>query len=220
MEGRSHYASPFNHYGETMRLLIIFINLICLSLFTSGCIGNQRKVSTQEQAPTRDEQTATSTEDAIDLEEKSHPQERQVEEHILEDTQQGNVPTNPTVDGAQEHYLAFFSLLKTDIEAAEVELSRYVKMRFGSHPLGDKWVKLFVRLAHNEKGTFADIQHAIQWHVQMLTDVKPKERTQAHTQLLNGLQDALNGLESLGNLLESQGENLETYEMPGMFNSP
>ena len=203
-----------------MRFLIIFIGLACLSPFTSGCIGNQGRISNQEHTPTEDEQTATSIEDAIDTGEKPPPEDSQVENNTLETPQQGIVSIDPRVDEAQEHYLAFFSLLKTDIEAAEIELSKYVKTRFGAHPLGDKWVKLFVRLVRNQKGTFADIQHATQWHVQMLTDVKPEERTQAHTELLKGLQDALRGLESMGKLLESQGKDLETYEMSGRFDSP
>lgn len=203
-----------------MRFLIIFISLICLSHLTSGCIGNRREIPNQEQVSTRDEQTAGLTEDAKDLGEKPPIKDSQVEDYALESVQQGKVPTDPRVDTAQEHFLAFFSLLKTDLEAAETELSKYVKARFGEHPLGEKWVKLFVRLARNQKGTFADIQHATQWHVQMLTDVKPEKRTQAHTQLLKDLQDALSGLESMGKLLESQGKNLETYEMPGMFNTP
>ena len=203
-----------------MRFLIICIGLICLSHFTSGCIGNQGKISNQEHTSTEDKQTATSIEDAMDSGEKPPPEDSQVEDHILGDGQQGSTLTDLTVDEAQEHYLAFFSLLKTDIEAAEIELSKYVKIRFGAHPLGDEWVKLFVRLVRNQKGTFADIQHATEWHVQMLTDVKPEERTQAHTELLKSLQDALGGLESMGKLLESQGKNLETYEMPGRFGSP
>ncbi len=203
-----------------MRFVIIFSSLICLSLFNSGCIGNQQKTSNQEQTPIAGEQNATATEELIDSGEKSSSKDSQVENNTLETPQQGNVSIDPTVDEAQEHYLAFFSLLKTDIEAAEIELSKYVKTRFGAHPLGDKWVKLFVRLVRNQKGTFADIQHATQWHVQMLTDVKPEEHTQAHTELLKDLQDALRGLESIGKLLESQGKDLETYEMPGRFGSP
>lgn len=203
-----------------MRFLIIFSGLISLLHFTSGCIGNQQKTSNQEQTPIAGEQNATATEELIDSGEKSSLEDSQVENNTLETPQQGNVSIDPTVDEAQEHYLAFFSLLKTDIEAAEIELSKYVKTRFGAHPLGDKWVKLFVRLVRNQKGTFADIHHATQWHVQMLTDVKPEERTQAHTELLKDLQDALRGLESIGKLLESQGKDLETYEMSGKFDSP
>lgn len=203
-----------------MRFVSIFSSLICLSLFNSGCIGNQQKTSNQEQTPIAGEQNATATEELIDSGKKLSPEDSQVENNTLETSQQGNVSIDPTVDEAQEHYLAFFSLLKTDIEAAEIELSKYVKTRFGGHPLGDEWVKLFVRLVRNQKGTFADIQHATQWHVQMLTDVKPEERTQAHTELLKDLQDALRGLESMGKLLESQGKDLETYEMSGRFDSP
>ena len=203
-----------------MRFVIIFSSLICLLLFNFGCIGNQQKTSNQEQTPIAGEQNATATEELIDLGEKPSPEDSQVENHILGDTQQGSTPTDLTVDEAQEHYLAFFSLLKTDAEAAEIELSKYVKRRFGAHPLGDKWIKLFVRLVRNQKGTFADIQRVAQWHVQMLTDVKPEERTQAHTELLKGLQDSMRGLESIGKLLENQGKDLETYEMPGRFDSP
>ncbi|MYC78794.1 hypothetical protein F4X10_23755 [Candidatus Poribacteria bacterium] len=203
-----------------MRFVIIFSSLICLSLFNFGCIGNHQKTSNQEQKPIAGEQNTTATEELIDSGEKSSSKDSQVENNPLETPQQGKVSIDPTVDEAQEHYLAFFSLLKTDIEAAEIELSKYVKTRFGAHPLGDKWVKLFVRLVRNQKGTFADIQHATQWHVQMLTDVKPEERTQAHTELLKDLQEALRGLESIGKLLESQGKDLETYEMSGRFDSP
>lgn len=203
-----------------MRFVIIFSSLICLSLFNFGCIGNQQKTSNQEQTPIAGEQNATATEELIDLGEKPSPEDSQVENNTLETPQQGNVSTDPTADEAQEHYLAFFSLLKTDQEAAIAELSEYVKLRFGTHSLADKWIKLANRLVLDGKGTFLDMQHYTEWHVQMLTDVKPEERTQAHTELLKGLQDAMRGLESMGKLLESQGKDLETYEMPGRFDSP
>ena len=203
-----------------MKLIITFINFLCIWFLVAGCTGNQGKTSNQERTSITDEQPSTLTKNRIDPPEKLPPEGEQIADHALEEVQQGITPTDPMVDTAQNHFLAFFSLLKTDIEGAEVELSKYVKTRFGAHPLADEWVKLFVRLARDQKGTFADIQRATQWHVQMLIDVKPEERTQAHAQLLTDLQEALNGLESVGKLLEAQGEDLETYEMPGRFGSP
>lgn len=200
-----------------MRFLIIFIGLICLLPFTSGCIGNQGRISNQEHTPTREEQAATSIEDAIDTEEKSHPKDSQVEDHILGDSQQGSLPTDRTVDEAQENYLAFFSLLKTDKEAAIAELSEYVKLRFGTHSLGDKWIKLADRLVLDEKGTFLDMKHYTEWHLQMLIDVEPEKRTAAHTELLEIHQNAIQQIEMMGKILEQQGKNLETYEMPARF---
>ena len=200
-----------------MRFLIIFVSFICLSHFTSGCIGNQGKIQDQGPIPTGDEQTTIPTEDAIDIGEKPPPADSQVEDHILEDTQQWNVPSDPTVDKAQEHYLAFFSLLKTDQEAAIAELSEYVKLRFGTHPLTGKWIKLANRLVLDEKGTFLDMQHYTEWHLQMLMDVEPEKRTAAHTELLEIHQNAMQQIEVMGKILEQQGENLETYEMPAAF---
>lgn len=200
-----------------MRFLIIFLGLTCLSHFTSGCIGNQGRISNQEHTPTEDEQTATSIEDAIDIGEKPSPEDSQVEDHILGNTQQGSSLTNFTVDEAQEHYLAFFSLLKTDQEAAIAELSEYVKLRFGTHPLADKWIKLADRLVLDEKGTFLDMKYYTEWHLQMLIDVEPEKRTAAHTKLLEVHQNAVQQIEVMGKMLEKQGKNLETYEMPAQF---
>lgn len=200
-----------------MRFVIIFSSLICLSLFNSGCIGNQQKTSNQEQTPIAGEQNATATEELIDTGEKPPPEDSQVEDHILGDTQQGSTPTDLTVDEAQEHYLAFFSLLKTDQEAALAELSEYVKLRFGTHPLADKWIKLADRLVLDEKGTFLDMKHYTEWHLQMLIDVEPEKRTAAHTKLLEVHQNAVQQIEVIGKMLEKQGKNLETYEMPAQF---
>ena len=200
-----------------MRFVIIFSSLICLSLFNFGCIGNQQKTSNQEQTPTEDEQTATSIEDAIDTREKLPIEDSQIEDHILGDTQQGSPATDLTVDEAQEHYLAFFSLLKTDQEAAIAELSEYAKLRFGGHPLTDKWIKLANRLVLDGKGTFLDMQHYTEWHLQMLTDVAPEKRTAAHTELLEIYQNAMPQIEMMGKMFEQQGKNLETYEMPAQF---
>ena len=200
-----------------MRFLIIFIGLACLSPFTSGCIGNQGRISNQEHTPTEDEQTATSIEDAIDTGETPHSKDSQVEDHILGDGQQGSTLTDLTVDEAQEHYLAFFSLLKTDQEAAIAELSEYVELRFGTHSLADKWIKLANRLVLDGKGTFLDMQHYTEWHLQMLADVEPEKRTAAHTKLLEIHQSAMQQIEVMGKVLEQQGENLETYEMPATF---
>ena len=200
-----------------MRFLIIFIGLICLSPFTSGCIGNQGRISNQEHTPTEDEQTAISIEDAIDTGEKPPSEDSQIEDHILGDGQQGSTPTDLTVDEAQEHYLAFFSLLKTDQEAAIAELSEYVKLRFGTHSLADKWIKLANRLLLDGKGTFLDMKHYTEWHLQMLMDVEPEKRTAAHTKLLEIHQNAVQQIEMIGKTLEQQGKNLETYEMPAQF---
>ena len=200
-----------------MRFVIIFSSLICLSLFNFGCIGNQQKTSNQEQTPIAGEQNATATEELIDLGEKPSPEDSQVENNTLETPQQGNVSTDPTADEAQEHYLAFFSLLKTDQEAAIAELSEYAKLRFGGHPLTDKWIKLANRLVLDGKGTFLDMQHYTEWHLQMLTDVAPENRTAAYTELLEIHQNAMQQIEMMGKIFEQQGKNLETYEMPATF---
>ena len=200
-----------------MQFVIIFSSLICLSLFNSGCIGNQQKTSNQEQTPIAGEQNATATEELIDLGEKPSPEDSQVEGHILGDTQQGSTLTDLTVDEAQAHYFAFFSLLKTDQEAAIAELSEYVKLRFGTHSLADKWIKLANRLLLDGKGTFLDMKHYTEWHLQMLMDVEPEKRTAAHTNLLEIHQNAMQQIEMIGKTLEKQGKNLETYEMPAQF---
>ena len=200
-----------------MRFVIIFSSLICLSIFNFGCIGNQQKTSNQEQTPIAGEQNATATEELIDPGEKPSPEDSQVENNTLETPQQGNVSIDPAVDEAQERYLAFFSLLKTDQEAAIAALSEYVKLRFGTHSLAEKWIKLANRLVLDEKGTFLDMKHYTEWHLQMLIDVEPEKRTAAHTKLLEIHQNAMQQIEVMGKMLEKQGKNLETYEMPAQF---
>ena len=124
------------------------------------------------------------------------------------------------VNDAVKHFVAFMSLSATDPEAARAELSEYVDIRFKEHPLADKWMELCYRLARDNKGTFRDMQHFAEWHIQMLTDVVPEKRTEAHTKLLQSLQGSLKYLEAMGKILESQGEGLDTCEMPGTFVAP
>lgn len=189
-----------------MRLIII-ISLICLSLLTMGCARNQESKTEPEHPSITDEQHGTRTEDPTNLNQES----------ISEKQPQDTISTNTEIDDAQKYYLEFFSLLKTDQEAAIAALSKYVKLRFGTHSLGDKWIKLANRLVLDGKGTFLDMQHYTEWHLQMLSDVEPEKRTAAHTDLLEIHQNVMKQIETMGKILEQQGENLETYEMPATF---
>ena len=190
-----------------MRFFTIIINLFCLLLLTIGCTRNHTKETEPDRPAVVDEQSVTPTEELMNLK-----QEPTAKKDI-----QSATSTNPETDDAQKHYLEFFSLLKTDQEAAIAELSEYVKLRFGTHSLADKWIKLANRLVLDGKGTFLDMQLYTEWHLQMLTDVAPENRTAAHTELLEIHQNAMQQIEMMGTLLEKQGENLKTYEMPATF---
>ncbi len=190
----------------TMRFIII-IPLICLSLLTIGCARNLGSQTDPERPSTTDEQNVIPTEEPTNLN----------QDPISEKEPQATISANTQIDDAQQYYLEFFSLLKTDKEAAIAELSEYVKLRFGTHSLGDKWIKLADRLVLDEKGTFLDMKHYTEWHLQMLIDVEPEKRTAAHTELLEIHQNAIQQIEMMGKILEQQGKNLETYEMPATF---
>lgn len=189
-----------------MRFIII-ITLICLSLLTIGCTRNQGSKTEPERTPMADEQNVTPTEDQTNLN----------QEPISEKDPQNTISANPQIDDAQKYYLEFFSLLKTDQESAIAALSEYTKLRFGTHSLADKWIKLANRLVLDEKGTFLDMKHYTEWHLQMLMDVEPEKRTAAHTDLLEIHQNTMQQIEMIGKMLEQQGKNLETYEMPATF---
>ena len=189
-----------------MRLIII-ITLTCLPLLTIGCARYQGSETESERPPMADEQNVTPTEDPTNLNQES----------ISEKEPQDTISTNTEIDDAQKYYLEFFSFLKTDKEAAIAALSKYVKLRFGTHSLADKWIQLTNRLVLDGKGTFLDMKHYTEWHLQMLIDVEPEKRTAAHTKLLEVHQNAVQQIEMMGKMLEQQGKNLETYEMPAQF---
>ncbi|MDE0426506.1 MAG: hypothetical protein OXN25_16770 [Candidatus Poribacteria bacterium] len=186
---------------------IIMITLICFSAITIGCARNQESKTAPERPSVTDEQNAKPAEDPTDLSQES----------ISKKDPQAPISANTEISNAQKYYLEFFSLLKTDKEAAIAALSEYVKLRFGAHPLMDKWIKLANRLVLDGKGTFLDMKHYTEWHLQMLIDVEPEKRTAAHTELLEMHQNAIQQIEMMGKMLEQQGENLETYEMPATF---
>lgn len=186
---------------------IIMITLICLSAITIGCARNQESKTTPEHFSVTDEQNAKPAEDPTNIS----------QEPVSKKDPQAPISANTEISNAQKYYLEFFSLLKTDKEAAIAALSEYVKLRFGAHPLTDKWIKLANRLVLDGKGTFLDMKHYTEWHLQMLIDVEPEKRTAAHTELLEMHQNAIQQIEMMGKILEQQGENLETYEMPATF---
>ena len=188
----------------------IIMGLICLLSITAGCAGKQMKAPDQVYTAMEDEQSLASTDSAKDVSQS---------ETVTGDEEK-SASVDSRVDDAGKHFMAFMSLSATDPEAARAELSEYVDIRFKEHPLADKWMELCYRLARDNKGTFRDMQHFAEWHVQMLTDVVPEKRTEAHTKLLQSLQGSLKYLEAMGKILESQGEGLDTCEMPGTFVAP
>ena len=188
----------------------IIMGLICLVSITAGCAGKQTKAPDQVYTAMEDEQSLASTDSAKDVSQS---------ETVTGDEEK-RASVDSKVNDAVKHFVAFMSLSATDPEAARAELSEYVDIRFKEHPLADKWMELCYRLARDNKGTFRDMQHFAEWHIQMLTDVVPEKRTEAHTKLLQSLQGSLKYLEAMGKILESQGEGLDTCEMPGTFVAP
>jgi hypothetical protein len=188
----------------------IIMGLICLLPLIIGCAGKQTKAPDQVYTAMEDEQSLASTDSAKDVSQS---------ETVTGDEEK-SASVDSKVNDAVKHFVAFMSLSATDPEAARAELSEYVDIRFKEHPLADKWMELCYRLARDNKGTFRDMQHFAEWHVQMLTDVVPEKRTEAHTKLLQSLQGSLKYLEAMGKILESQGEDLDTCEMPGTFVAP
>lgn len=188
----------------------IIMGLICLLPLIIGCARKQTKAPDQVYTAMEDEQSLASTDSAKDVSQS---------ETVTGDEEK-SASVDSRMDDAGKHFMAFMSLSATDPEAARAELSEYVDIRFKEHPLADKWMELCYRLARDNKGTFRDMQHFAEWHVQMLTDVVPEKRTEAHTKLLQSLQGSLKYLEAMGKILESQGEDLDTCEMPGTFVAP
>ncbi len=192
-----------------MRILIV--SLFCFSLaFIGGCTKNQEEKVNQARSPISDEQNAIPPENPATVDAaKKEPAAPEVE--------QAAKPTETADDAAHTHYLAFFSHLKTDQDAALAELSTYVKLRFEAHPLAEKWLTLADRLVRDGEGTFVDLKHYTEWHLQMLTDVAPENRTAQDTELLEMHQGAMKQIEMIGTMLEQQGEDLDTYQMPASF---
>ena len=188
----------------------IVTSLICLLLFAIGCAEKQAKNPDQVRAPIEDKQSITS----------DHSTRNGGQSETSTGDEQKHLPVNPDVDNAGKHFMAFMSLSATDPEAARSELSKYVEIRFGEHPLAKKWKELCYRLSRDNKGTFRDMQHFAEWHLQMLTDIVPEKRTEGQKKLLQSLQGTLKSLEAMGNMWEKQGEDLDTYEMPGTFVAP
>ena len=191
-----------------MRFIITI--LVCVLLLIVGCMGKQTRNLDQPYTPIEDKQSTASVDSVQSVNET---------ETSADDKRESST-VDSNVDDAGKHFMAFMSLSATDPEAAYAELSKYVQIRFGEHPVADKWMELCYRLARDNKGTFRDFQHFAKWHIQMLTDVVPEKRTEAYTKLLESLQSSLKYIESIGRMLEKQGEDLDTYEMPGTFVAP
>ena len=180
----------------------IIMGLICLLSITAGCAGKQTKAPDQVYTAMEDEQSLASTDSAKDV--------SQSETGTGDEEKSGPVDSN--VIDASKYYDMFYSLESTDPEAALVELSKYVKIRFGEHPLAEKWFQLLCRLTREGKGTFRDMQHYSEWNLQMLTDIEPGKRTEHDTKWIRIQQSALKQLKALGKVIERQGDNLDTFE--------
>lgn len=181
----------------------IIINFICLLLLTIGCTRNQQQNPGQGYTPAEDEQGTTLTDDAMNIDQARTP----------DGDEQGATPVNDAMADAYKHYSAFFSLSPTDPDAAHAELSKYVTLRFGSHPLADEWLKLVYRLNRDRKGTFRDVQRYVEGHLQMLTDIDPEKRTEQDAKHLELRQNNLKQLKAYSKIIEKQGDNMDTFEM-------
>ena len=82
----------------------------------------------------------------------------------------------------------FYKLLKTDPEAARVELENVAKELFDEHLLTDEWVELFYQVFYQislketeQKGAeppwklISDLKHLYKLGLEMLTDMDPEK---------------------------------------------
>lgn len=108
-----------------------------------------------------------------------------------------------------EHLRTFKKLLSTDLALARDELLKYAKIRFGDHPVLDKWLNLCFRLVHDGKGSLSDHIHLLELELQMLSDKAPEK----YSMEIKSLRRARKQYEVMAKMAKSEGKTPETFEM-------
>ena len=118
----------------------------------------------------------------------------------------------------------FYKLLKTDPEAARVELENVAKELFDEHLLTDEWVELFYQVFYQislketeQKGAeppwklISDLKHLYELGLEMLTDMDPEK----YAKQIQIHQDALKYYTELAEFAEVMGDkSLKSEEVP------
>ena len=69
---------------------------------------------------------------------------------------------------SSKHWLTFLSLTSKDPEAARVELAKFVKSRYGQHPLAHEWMELTFRTRLDGKLSLPDTIRCIEIQIELL----------------------------------------------------
>lgn len=106
--------------------------------------------------------------------------------------------------------LARFESLKVkDPDAARIELSEIVKVRFGAHNLADEWIALYFRLSRDGKGQISDLKRLVELEIRILTDVGPER----HAEQIDRHRQTLKRYDELVIILKNENKNPETTVM-------
>ncbi len=140
-------------------------------------------------------------------------------------------PHTHSVDNAswEAYFKTYHELLKTDPEAARLELQNVAKKLFGEHPLTKEWMELFFRMSRDAieqdgiehlSDFVLNAKRVYELEIQMLTDVDPikyEKQIQQHQEALEYYAELAEFAESVGDALsvsktETLGEQEDTSQ--------
>ena len=196
-----------------MRFAIV--SLICLPLFIIGCAffsPSSESGPNPQQNHTHRSDTHNSTDNdnrmETDLQKVELGANPQQMPQRVGDRNAKTTEDHGWSDEAQQHIVAFQSLLSTDIEAAHATIVEIARIRFGSHPLAGEWSELFFRLCRARKGSILDVKRYWELEIQLLSDIDA-------TTYAKGIQEGQLGMKQIDlliKMIESQGGDPETTE--------
>ena len=103
----------------------------------------------------------------------------------------------------------FESLKVNDPDAARVELSEIVKIRFGAHAFADEWIALYFRLSRDGKGRISDLKRLVELEIRILTDVGHEK----HAEQIERHRQAFKSYDALIMTLKNENKDPETALM-------
>ena len=160
------------------------VSLICLSLFTTGCLSEKQEKTETKFLKGGADQTVT----------KQHIQFFSDED--LDEEHGWN-------EKAIHHFAQFQSVLSTDIEKARAAATKIAIARFGEHALRDEWAEHFFSLGAKDGVSLLDMRDYCELELQLLIDTDSTKYAKG----IKAVQGALNQFNAMIKAFEEQGQD-------------
>lgn len=182
------------------------ICLLCLSLFVGGCLN---KASTERASTEKKEVEGHHhdlpedvPEDLKDL--AATPGATMItEKHLMFGSKDDDPKTHGWNEEARNHFAQFATQLSENPNAARLSLAKVAEVRFGEHPLNNKWVESCFNVSSGKEVSILKVKHFLELELQLLSETDPI----AYTNGIQAAKGALSHFDVLITTMKNSGQD-------------